>query len=245
MIKETENQMKENLYKNYYSTHWYTAQKVDYNKAIIYLKYNYDNIFNKLDRNIKILEIGSWQWKFAYYLKEKWLKNYIWLDLDPDIIKETQGKFKDYKFYNISALEYLKDKKYEFDIIYMSHVFEHFTLEEWIKLARLIYQALKKWGLWINEMPNAQSIYYATYWRYNDITHKIIYTTNSFNQILLRAWFKRENIIHKNEYIGTTLIKRFIFKIWYILHKIWMLSLWVSLKEPHTFNLITIIKKDD
>ena len=139
----------------------------------------------------------------------------------------------------------MKDKEWEFDIIYMSHVFEHFSLEDWIKLASLIKKSLKKWWLWINKMPNAQSLYYACRWKYTDITHKIIYTPNSFNQILLRPWFKRKDIAHKNEYIWTTVIRRIIFKVWYLFHKVWMLSIWVWLKEPHTFNLITLIKKDE
>jgi len=237
--------MKENLYKDYYNTHWYSEKEVNYKESEFFFKYNYDNIFNKIDKNIKILEIWSWQWKFAYYLKNKWFKNYIWLDLDKNIINETKEKYKNYEFYNISALEYLKNKIEEFDIIYMSHVFEHFTLEEWIELSKLINASLKKWWLWINEMPNAQSIYYASYWRYNDITHKIIYTPNSFNQVLLKSWFKRWNLIHKNEYIWTTLKNKIIHKFFIFIHKILILWMWLILKEPYTFNLVSIIKKDD
>lgn len=90
--------MKENLYNNYYETHWYSEYKVDYEKSSIFFKYNYDYVFNKLDKNIKILEVWSWQWKFAYYLNKKWFKNYIWLDLDDKIIKETKNKFNNYEF---------------------------------------------------------------------------------------------------------------------------------------------------
>jgi len=126
----------------------------------------------------------------------------------------------------------------------MSQVFEHFTIEEWNKLINLFHWSLKSWGLWINIMPNAQSIYNVWYLRYNDITHKTLYTSNSFNQLILNNWFLKNNIIHKNAFIWYNIIKRIIFKISVFFHKVLLLSIWSSLPKIYTMNLISIIRKE-
>lgn len=72
----------------------------------------------------------------------------------------------------------------------MSHVFEHFSIEEGITLANQVLKHLKPHGKRINIMPNAGCIS-AGVARYNDITHKVIYTSNSFSQVLLEAGFDR------------------------------------------------------
>jgi len=177
------------------------------------------------------------------YCKSKWFKNYIWFDLDSHIVKYTQWKFAYYIFSTENIFEYLKNNSNSIDIVFMSHVFEHFALEEWVKLSKLIYSALKKNWIWINVMPNAQSAYNSWYLRYNDITHKILYTPNSFSQVLLNSWFKKDNVIHKNAFIWYNIIKRIIYKLSIVFHKILFLSIWISFPKIHTMDLMSIIKK--
>jgi hypothetical protein len=79
-------------------------------------------------------------------------------------------------------------------------------------------------------MPNAWCI---SAWvaRYNDITHKVIYTDNSFNQVLLEAGFKKENINHFNVY-PNNFIKKLFFRL-----------SWLFLSVPYnTFELMSVIK---
>jgi len=69
--------MKINKYKNYYKNHEYSVNKIDYEWYIRVLEKNIGRYLSSFDKNIKILEIWSWQWKFTYYCKSKWFKNYI------------------------------------------------------------------------------------------------------------------------------------------------------------------------
>jgi predicted SAM-dependent methyltransferase len=55
----------------------------------------------------------------------------------------------------VDALEYFDQTDEKYDVIYLSHVFEHFSIEEGIRLARQISHHLTPQGVWINFMPNA------------------------------------------------------------------------------------------
>lgn len=234
----------ENKYENYYKNHNYDINNIDYDNTIKIFNKNFWIIFNKLDKKkTNILEIWCWLWTFTNYIMNEWFYNYTWIDLDNYCININKSKFKKYNFYLENASSFLINKKNQFDIIYISHVFEHFSIEEWLKLSKLINSSLKNKWIWINIMPNAQSLYYSWYMRYVDITHKIIYSPSSFNQVLLKSWFNKENIEHKNMFIWYTVFKRLLYKIWLYFHKLLLASVWSKLYQPHTDNLISIIKK--
>lgn len=230
-------------FKDYYQNHEYSQRKIDYKWSYIYHDRNFWNEIKKYNKKDSvILEIGSWQWTFAYYCKKQWFKKYYWFDLDSKIVNETKQEYLDYNFYDLDIFEHLKKNTEKYDIIFMSHVFEHLSLEEWKKISILIYESLKKWWVWLNSMPNAANPYSGSYRRYSDITHKIIYTDNSFNQILLSSWFIKNNIIHKNQYMWYSYIKRVIYLIWISINKFLRSSIWY-LPKIYTDSIISIIKK--
>lgn len=233
-------------YSNYYKNRWLDDEDLsNYDKFLSYFEKNFNYIFKDLNKDINILELWSWQGKFAYYCKKKWFKNYIWFDLDENIINHTQKILPDYTFTNEDVLKHLKNNKNKYDIIFISHVFEHFTLEEWKKLSWLIHWSLKKWWKWINIMPNAWSLFFSWYWRYNDITHKILYTENSFNQILLNH-FEKDKVEHKNsEFLPwKNNLKNYVIK-----HALMPIILYIirllqfPIEKIWTFEMISKIKK--
>jgi hypothetical protein len=225
-------------YDNYYQEHiWYNTN-VNYRKCYKVINNNFWKLFNS--KNISILDIWCGQWKFAYFCKQKWVKNYIWIDLDNSIITQNKKNFNydGYKFININVFEFLRNNKNKYDIIYVSSVFEHFDLENAFKLAELIYFKLNEWWYWLNIMPNANFIA-CSYFRYGDITHKIIYNDNSFNQILLNVWFKKENITHKNQRFHFNIIlNSIIIFYWWCIHRL----VWLP-KNVITPDLYSIIKR--
>lgn len=191
------------------------------------MKKRFDKYINS---NNKVLEIWTGLWNFASYCTYKWIKDYTWIEIDKWIAKKLWKIFDGYKIICIDALNFLEKTPEKYDIIYMNHVFEHFTIEDGIILAIHIKQHLSHDWIWINTMPNAGCIS-GCLGRYSDITHKTIYSSNSFNQVILEAWFDKDNIHHFNVF-PNGFIKRMFVKL------LWML-LWV---EYNTFQLMTITK---
>ncbi len=177
----------------------------------------------------KILEIGTGLWTFASYCSHKGVKDYTGIEIDKWIAKAAAKYFKEYSIHGDDAIHFLKKTKEKYDTIFMSHVFEHFSIEEGITLANQVLKHLKPHGKRINIMPNAGCIS-AGVARYNDITHKVIYTSNSFSQVLLEAGFDRWNIQHFNVY-PAGFIKKMFFKL-----------SWAFLSIEHnTFELMSVI----
>lgn len=178
----------------------------------------------------KVLEIWSWLWSFANFCIYKWVKEFVWIEIDQWVAEKLSKYFDQYKILCADALEFFEKTEEKFDVIFMSHVLEHFTIEDGITLARHIREHLNPHGIWINIMPNAWCI---SSWvaRYNDITHKVIYTSNSFNQLLLEAWFDIQGIQHFNVLPSNPIKKLFFWLAWKFLSV-----------EYNTFELMSVIR---
>lgn len=73
--------------------------------------------------------------------------------------KHTQKIFPAYTIESGDAIQYFENNTEKYDIIFSSHVFEHFSIEDGIHLVTLIKGHLTdNTGRWINIMPNAGSI---------------------------------------------------------------------------------------
>jgi 2-polyprenyl-3-methyl-5-hydroxy-6-metoxy-1,4-benzoquinol methylase len=178
----------------------------------------------------KVLEIWTGLWNFANFCVHKNIKEYTGIEIDKSIAEKLWKHFNTYKIVDTDALQFFENTDEKFDIIFLSHVFEHFTIEEGISLAKQISKHLAPKGMRINIMPNAWCI---SCWvaRYNDITHKVIYTSNSFNQVLLEAGFHLWEIQHFNV-LPRNIIKKAFFRL---------AGLFLSI-HYNTFELMTIIQ---
>ncbi len=237
--------MKPNFYENYYTKNPVYSNILElqssYKISLKSLKNNIGKYMNILDRNINILEIGSWTWGFANYCNTLWFKNYIWFELDKNMVQRTKMIFPNYVFNTTDVFEFLHYKKNTFDLVFISHVFEHLEEDKAIEISQLIYDSLTQWWIWINTMPNSETPYVSQ--RYIDITHKKIYCSNSFSQILLEVGFKEEKIIHKEQFIWNNIITTIMLKIMKIFHKLFLLSAWIYPPKIFTQNFFTIAKK--
>ncbi len=234
-----------NEYKNYYKNHmWYKNQDND-SYLINYYYKNLVKIFNGYDLNkIKILEIGCWKWTFTKYCISLWVEKYYWFDLDKNIISINKNIFNENKWYIFSSedvIDFMNFNK-DFDIIFMSHVFEHLNPEESLLYIESIYKALKDNGIYINIMPNAWSLFSSSILRYTDNTHKKLYTDNSFSQILLSWWFISKNIKNVNSKSWPYLLMIVRIFIKYII-KSFIKFMWYSTSSIDTLEIITFSKK--
>ena len=226
------------LYKDYFKNHEYNEIHCNFNLYSKIYKLNFKN--DGIQSGKKVLEIGSWKGNFAYFCQMKWITEYTGIELDSEMVETTKRKFPQYKIHHKDIITYLQETTEKYDIIFSSHVFEHFTIEQWIELAKLIREHLNIDGKWINIMPNAAN-FMAWMGRYNDITHKTIYTENSFNQILLMAWFIRNNIEHRNSIRSRLVIC--IRKIIFPLFRWFFLFIGAPLQKIYTFEIYSVIKK--
>lgn len=246
---------KNNIYKDYYSTHtWYLkASKIDRKRFVQNVKYRIDShiksiLKDKDKSNIRVLDIWCGQGYFAEYCKNIWVKYFTGFDLDNHIIDYCKKILPEYIFSAGDIHEHLLQNKDTYDIVFMSHVFEHITLDKVDNMIQLIYSSLNQWWIWINIMPNAGSLFMWTYGRYIDLTHIKIYDHNSFSQLLMSNNIWIENIKYYNYYNPTILktnsrIFMFWTKIFSYFFKIIISLAWYPTSHIHTFEILTIITK--
>ena len=238
--------IEKDLYNNYITYQYNNTNQQDesnYELDYRFSKNTYWDIFNWLDRNIKIIDLWSWFWRFTYFCQKEGFKNYLWIDIWDENLKLCKERFKEYDFLKCDIIEYLESLEDDsIDLFHMSHVFEHFTLDEWIKISKLINKKLKKWWIWLNIMPNADAYFWAISSRYVDITHKIIYTYLSFNEVLQLSGFNINLIEHRN-YWYISKIKYLISGIFRKIFELFLISLWYWKSKYYTTSLVTIIKK--
>lgn len=203
-------------------------------------------IFKRLHKNSKILEIWFGQWNFIHFCKEQWFENYTWIDIDDTFIKQHEKEFKNYKFFNADIIDFLNNNKW-FDVIFMSHVFEHLDEKEANQAIMLLYSSLKEWWYWINYMPNADAYLNASTLRYIDITHKKLYNPNSLEQIILTNNVKFDKIQYFNTLPAINPYIKLLFKIIHPIFlratKIYFYGMWFSFSKIYTSEILSIAKK--
>ena len=231
-----------NEYNNYSTFHneYKKAKEESLKEKSFSIIKRFGHILNK-NKNFRILDIGCGDGSFTRICNKKGFANYYGIDLCEDFITKNKKLYPDYTFKNIDIFDFFSTNKDKFDIIYMSHVFEHFDMKKGKELLQQIHSNLNKNGYLLNIMPNASSIFLACELRYKDITHKTIYTENSFNQLLNPLSFN--NVVHMNNYIGQTKVKRLIHKIAKFIFQILIKSLGFSYPKIYTNEIITIAKK--
>lgn len=234
---------------SYFSSHpsykkWLTTETP---KKDIFSKIN-DEIWQCIDglnRNANILEIWFGKWDFARYCHEKKIKNYTWIDIDDTFLEENKKKYNHYNFF-YDTIESFLDTNKKYDCIFMSHVFEHLDEKQADTTVQLIYKSLNPWWYWINYMPNADS-QKACALRYIDITHKKIYNSHSFEQILLANNADFSVIKHYNTLPSISPYVKLLFKIihplFLLFTKIYYTWMWLLFPKIYSSEMLSIMKK--
>lgn len=140
-------------------------------------------ILNQLpkDPKSKILDYGCGLGGMLSKLRELGYENIYGYDVDSYAIKVcAQKKLKIVNFEEISS---------GYDFIIMSHVLEHIEKNQMIDLLEALRGSLCEGGKMIIVVPNAQSNT-GSYWRYEDFTHKYLFTSGSLKYVLQQAGFK-------------------------------------------------------
>lgn len=230
--------------KNYFKNHpsYKYEENLKFRDGLV-KKYNYDlqDYLSSISK-WKILEIATWIWNFAYFCHKLWVENYTGIDIDDYFFQFHKKEFWNYEFVQSKFQDYLDWTK-KYDVIFTSHLFEHLDEKERVEIIHHIHNSLNNWWIWVNYMPNADSVIEATAWMYIDITHHRVYNTHSFSQLINYSWVYFSEIKNLNAFIGCSFIKRLIHNFFLIMTKIYYLWMGRNFPAIYTWEIISILKK--
>lgn len=118
----------------------------------------------------RVLDLGCGKGDFLELLKKQGIKA-IGVERDKEFCKEITEKGLEVICSDV--FDYLSHADDEsFDGIFMSHLVEHLSYEDILRLFELCYRALKKSGKILVVVPNVRSIGMHLDWFYRDLTHE-------------------------------------------------------------------------
>lgn len=238
---------KEVIYANYYTNHYSNGVNSDiyYKDYARFLDKSLGKLFHAQKRQPKILDLGCGFWWFAYYCSLYGYKLYEWCDLSVDEIGIAKSNFPEYKFSQADIFDYLENLNEKYDIIFMSMVFEHLTIDQAKRLIELIYKKLTPWWIFINYQPNADSYFNSVSSLYIDITHERLWNWNSYTQFIksycdIRGIYELE---FRNSYIWKNLFEHLCHKIVKFFFELFLLLMGYDKKKIYTKSFYSILKK--
>lgn len=206
--------------------------------------------FRETDNELNILDIGCGLGQMLNYLKSQGFKNLHGIDINEEAILTCKKNGLDVEKVN-DIREYKVNDSMKFDRIVMSHVLEHIEKENIIDtLIHIRENLLKEGGVFLLMVPNAQS-YTGAYWRYEDFTHTILFTSGSCMYVLRSAGFAQIDFIDPDGTMHMQPVKRGAIKLLLRYHKlkenIWNKILQTSFHKNspriYTFELKVAAKK--
>ena len=170
-------------------------------------------IQKQLPKNLKskILDYGCGLGGMLCRLGEMGYENIYGYDIDSYAIKVCTGK-------RIKIID-IDEMSNDYDLIIMSHVLEHIDKNQMISLLENLRSRLSVSGKIIIAVPNAQSNT-GSYWRYEDFTHKYIFTSGSLKYVLQQAGYKNIEFLDIDGLDESVLVKRVIKYLFLSIYKL-------------------------
>lgn len=185
-------EFKDKLYKKYVSTH--IAHRKGYPTIAEFQKKS--RLFDKQlgaffpkNRASKIMDIGCGSGGLVWWLQQKGFQNVTGIDTSEEQISAGI----DLGVQNLihgSIFSFLKECSGDLDFAVVRDVLEHFPKDEAYELCQIIAKALKPGGMFLAQVPNAESPFSGRI-RYGDLTHEAAYCVSSLNQLFRMAGFIR------------------------------------------------------
>ena len=138
------------------------------------------------------------------------------VDIEKSAINYCKKNNHDVRKLDIENLE--NPFPFNFDIILMSHVLEHFPKDDIIDSLRMIKSKfLNKEGALLIAVPNAQSNT-GSYWAYEDWTHTTLFTSGSIFFVLKSAGFNNIEFLDKDGLLDgfrkRTIVRKYLLKLY-------------------------------
>ena len=165
--------------------------EAEYENAHLFFKENIEKYLPKIS-SASFIDLGCGLGHTLYSLKKLGYVDTLGIDINSDCINFC--KQKDFNVKKTSILDFLKNSTKKFDVILAFDVIEHFHKDEATKIVELIKTRLKKNGLMLLLLPNANNLSNFRL-RYMDITHEVFYTPESITQLIRNGGFDNFKII--------------------------------------------------
>lgn len=113
----------------------------------------FEHIFKQIKKstkkNLKILELGCWDWRFAWFLESKLKRSfsYTWVDISENLINLAQNQYSQFEFITDNMNDFLtKCEQEKYDFIVIIAAFQHLPNKSYRNNAlKNIYRSLKYW----------------------------------------------------------------------------------------------------
>ena len=138
------------------------------------------------DRDASILEIGSGQGFLLSFLQQNGYRNGRGIDRSPQM--SALARRLGAPTTEADAMDYLPNRRGEFDCVIAVDVLEHLFKEEVLKLMDAVFGALKPGGRFVLQTVNADGLSWGRL-RYGDFTHEQAFTRYSLAQLFQTAGF--------------------------------------------------------
>jgi SAM-dependent methyltransferase len=136
----------------------------------------------------RILDIGCGMGEFLGYMMNAGYRESWGVDVGPEQIEYCSKHITNQVELIADLGFFLDDKRGVYDLITMNDVLDHLPKARIVETLRNIRLALKPDGQFIAKVENMGSVA-GVYSRYNDFTHEVGFTENSFYQALAIAGF--------------------------------------------------------
>jgi cyclopropane fatty-acyl-phospholipid synthase-like methyltransferase len=169
------------------------------------------------DKKARILDIGSGDGKFLFFLQQNGYSALEGLELSALQAQEA-GKHVKCPIHVIGDTSaFLLEHPSYYQMITMNDVLEHVSKRETVRLLEAVLSALQPGGNAVINVPQASGLF-STFCRYNDFTHETLFTEMSLKQVLLMAGFSDIRFISQKWSLKLTprhLAYRFVRLLWY------------------------------
>lgn len=218
----------QSLKSNYFQLRGYNEVKYDINlKLPKYLKKYFPE-----SKNAKILDIGCGQGRLLQSAKNEGYTSLLGIDISQNAILQCKGLGLEVILIN-DITEFSNNyKEKKFDFIILSHVLEHIKKDDIIAtLFAIRNNLLSKDGKLFIAVPNAQSNTSA-YWRFEDFTHTILFTSGSITYVLNAAGFNTINFVNTKGVEGQKFYRRWL-KLIFLKLYILKVKFWNFITDSH------------
>lgn len=170
------------LYERYYTTHAAAEHRECSIPALD------RNIRRRLpgDRELDILDIGCGEGHLLGVLRGAGYAHVSGIDVSAEQVQVARGRGFD--VVHADALDFLRERPSQFDVITAVDVIEHFEKPDVLSLLEAVSGALKPGGVLVGQVPNGESPFAGRY-IYGDLTHGTAFTQRSIAQVLGAAGF--------------------------------------------------------
>lgn len=160
---------------------------------------NYKSVLPK-DKKAKIVEFGPGRGYFTDWLICNGYENIILVELDDEncsFLRKKYNNLETIQVFKNDMFSFLRDSTSEYDLIISKMVLEHVPVDLISGVFHYGELRLSKGGVMVHETINATNFIYGLYYRFNDFSHTISYTTKS-----LREFAGQELMIRSHKKIG-------------------------------------------